>query len=117
MSWPRIILDRIAMSAVFNAVVLVGFTLWPQEYSVMFPKEIKDAAAPYVNKAEARKMKQFLYGLYVLLLLFVVQLADRTSSIAKGVFHVFLFAKALLNHSPSEWFSVYNKAASTFNRS
>ena len=54
MSWPRIILDGIAMSAVFNAVVLVGFTLWPQEYSVMFPKKIKDAAAPYVNKAEAR---------------------------------------------------------------
>ena len=32
-----------------NAVVLVGFILWPQEYSVMFPKEIKKAAAHYVN--------------------------------------------------------------------
>ena len=70
MNWPRIILDGIAMSAVFNAVVLVGFTLWPQEYSVMFPKEIKDAAAPYVNKAEARKMKLFLYGLYLALFLY-----------------------------------------------
>ena len=63
MNWPRIILDGIAMSAVFNAIVLVGFTLWPQEYSVMFPKEIKDAAAPYVNKKDVRKMKLFLYGL------------------------------------------------------
>ena len=47
MNWPRIILDGIAMSAVFNAAVLLGFTLWPQEYSVMFPKEIQKAAAPY----------------------------------------------------------------------
>ena len=64
MNWPRIILDGIVMSALFNAVVLVGFTHWPQEYSVMFPKEIKEAAAPFVNRTEARKMKLFLYGLY-----------------------------------------------------
>ena len=70
MNWPRIILDGIAMSAVFNAVVLVGFTLWPQEYSVMFPKEIKEAAAPYVNQKEVRKMKLFLYGLYLALFLY-----------------------------------------------
>ena len=62
MNWPRIILDGIAMSLLFNAVVLVGFTLWPQEYSVMFPKEIKEAAAPYVNKTAVRKMKLFLYS-------------------------------------------------------
>ena len=55
-------MDGIAMSALFNAVVLVGFTLWPQEYSVMFPKEIKNAAAPYVNKKETRKMKLWLPG-------------------------------------------------------
>ena len=45
MNWPRIILDGISMSLLFNAVVLIGFTIWPQEYSVMFPKEIKEAAA------------------------------------------------------------------------
>jgi hypothetical protein len=67
MNWSRTILDGIAMSALFNAVVLVGFTLWPQEYSVMFPKEIKEAAAPYVNKTAVRKMKLFLYGLYLFL--------------------------------------------------
>lgn len=67
MNWSRTILDGIAMSALFNAVVLVGFALWPQEYSVMFPKEIKEAAAPYVNKTAVRKMKLFLYGLYLFL--------------------------------------------------
>lgn len=70
MNWPRIILDAISMSALFNAVVLVGFNLWPQEYSVMFPKEIKIAAAPYVNKKDERKMKLFLYGLYLILFLY-----------------------------------------------
>ena len=69
-NWPRIILDGIAMSAMFNAAVLLGFTLWPQEYSVMFPKEIKEAAAPYVNKKDVRKMKLFLYGLYLALFLY-----------------------------------------------
>ena len=70
MNWPRIILDGIVMSALFNAVVLVGFVLWPQEYSVMFPKEIKEAAAPYVNSNDVRKMKLFLYGLYLLMFLY-----------------------------------------------
>lgn len=36
----------------------------------MFPKEIKEAAAPYVNKTKARKMKLFLYGLYFALFLY-----------------------------------------------
>lgn len=70
MNWPRIILDGVTMSALFNAVVLVGFNLWSQEYSVMFPKEIKEAAAPYVNKKDVRKMKLFLYGLYFALFLY-----------------------------------------------
>lgn len=70
MNWPRIILDGIAMSLLFNAVVLVGFHLWPQEYSVMFPKEIKEAAAPYVNQKDVKKMKLFLYGLYFVLFLY-----------------------------------------------
>lgn len=40
MNWPRIILDGISMSLLFNAVVGLGFLLVPQAYSVMFPKEI-----------------------------------------------------------------------------
>ena len=70
MNWPRIILDGISMSLLFNAVVLVGFERWPQEYSVMFPKEIKKAAAPYVKQKDVRKMKLFLYGLYLVLFLY-----------------------------------------------
>ena len=70
MNWPRIILDGIAMSLLFNAVVGVGFSLWPQEYSVMFPKEIKEAAAPYVNQKDVRKMKLFLYSLYLFMFIY-----------------------------------------------
>ena len=70
MNWPRIVLDGIAMSALFNAVVGVGFFLWPQEYSVMFPKEIKEAAAPYVKGPDVRKMKLFLYSLYLIIFIY-----------------------------------------------
>ena len=58
------------MSALFNAVVVLGFTLWPQEYSVMFPKEIKEAASPYVNGTNVKKMKLFLFGLYFAMFLY-----------------------------------------------
>ena len=50
MNWPRIILDGLSMSLVFNAVAGLGFLLWPQAYSTMFPKEIRQAAAPFVEK-------------------------------------------------------------------
>ena len=43
-------------------------------------------------------------------LCFFVQLPDRTSILAKGVFLVLMIGKSLLlNHSPSEWFSLYKK--------
>lgn len=45
MNWPRTILDGVAMALLFNAVVGVGFLLYPQAYTTMFPKEIKEAAA------------------------------------------------------------------------
>ena len=67
MNWPRIIVDGLAMSLLFNAVVGVGFLLWPQAYSTMFPKEIKDAAAPYVDRCDVRKMYLLLYPLYLLI--------------------------------------------------
>ena len=50
MNWPRIILDGISMLLLFNAVVGLGFLLVPQAYSTMFPKKIKEAAAPYVDQ-------------------------------------------------------------------
>jgi hypothetical protein len=70
MNWPRIILDGTAMALLFNAVVGLGFLLFPQAYSTMFPKEIKQAAAPYVQKADVRKMKLILYPLYLLLFIY-----------------------------------------------
>ena len=70
MNWPRIILDGVSMSLLFNAVVGVGFLLWPQAYSTMFPKEIKQAASPYVDKGEVRKMKLLLYPLYLVLFVY-----------------------------------------------
>ena len=43
-----------------------------------------------------------------------VQLADRTFILSKGSFSVYIIAiRLLLNHSPSEWFSSYKKAAGT----
>ena len=70
MNWPRIILDGVSMSLLFNAVVCAGFLLVPQAYSTMFPKEIKLAAAPYVEKKDVRTMKLILYPLYLLLFIF-----------------------------------------------
>ena len=61
MNWPRTILDGIAMALLFNAVVGVGFLIYPQAYSTMFPKEIKEASAPFVDKKDVRKMKLILY--------------------------------------------------------
>ena len=41
---------------------------------------------------------------------FFVQLADRTLILKQKEFFVFIIAiRLLLNHSPSEWFSVYKK--------
>ena len=62
MNWPRIILDGLSMSLLFNAVVGLGFLLGPQAYSTMFPKEIKEAAAPYVERRDwdLKYMKKFV---------------------------------------------------------
>ena len=70
MNWPRIILDGLSMSLLFNAVACLGFLLVPQAYSTMFPKEIKEAAAPYVDKKDVRTMKLILYPLYLVLLVY-----------------------------------------------
>ncbi len=70
MNWPRIILDGISMSLLFNAVVGLGFLLVPQAYSTMFPKEIRKAAAPYVDKKDVRTMKLIIYPLYLLMFVY-----------------------------------------------
>lgn len=70
MNWPRIILDGLAMSLLFNAVAGLGFLLVPQAYSTMFPKEIRQAAAPFVEKKDVRTMKLILYPLYLVLFVY-----------------------------------------------
>ena len=70
MNWPRIILDGVSMSLLFNAVVGLGFLLVPQAYSTMFPKEIKEAAAPYVDQKDIRTMKLIIYPLYLLMFVY-----------------------------------------------
>ncbi len=80
MNWPRIILDGLSMSLLFNSVVGVGFLLFPQAYSTMFPKEIKEAAAPFVDRTEVRKMKLILYPLYLLLFLYRLPCVRRLRS-------------------------------------
>lgn len=67
MNWPRTIMDGIVMALLFNAVVGVGFLLYPQAYSTMFPKEIKEAAAPFVDPKQVKKMKLIIYPLYLLM--------------------------------------------------
>ena len=67
MNWPRLILDGLTGSMLFNAVAIMGFLLVPQAYSTMFPKEIKKAAAPYVDRKDVRTMNLILYPLYLIL--------------------------------------------------
>ena len=58
------------MALLFNAVVGVGFLIYPQAYTTMFPKEIKEAAAPFVDKKDVSKMKLIIYPLYPLLFVY-----------------------------------------------
>ena len=70
MNFPRIILDGISMSLLFNAVVGLGFLLVPQAYSTMFPKEIKAAATTYVKKRDIKIMHLIIYPLYLVLFIY-----------------------------------------------
>ena len=58
------------MSLLFNALAGLGFLLVPQAYSTMFPKEIRQAAAPFVEKKDVRTMKLILYPLYLVLVVY-----------------------------------------------
>lgn len=70
MNWARIVLDGISMSLLFNTVAVLGFLLVPQAYSTMFPKEIKEAAAPYVDRKDVRTMHYILLPLYLVLFVY-----------------------------------------------
>ena len=70
MNWPRLILDGLVGSLLFNAVAILGFLLVPQAYSTMFPKEIKKAAAPYVDRKDVRAVSLIIYPLYLVLFIY-----------------------------------------------
>lgn len=80
MNWTRVILDGIALCIVFNAVAALFAFLLPQAYSTMFPKEIKEAAAPYVVKKDLTKMYWIHGSLFVFLLVYMV-----CSTLSSGV--------------------------------
>lgn len=64
MDWQRIVLDGIAMSLVFNAVVSTFWFIMPHAYSRMLPKEIKQAVPP-CTKDELLHLALVLYPLYI----------------------------------------------------
>lgn len=72
MNLMRTILDGTLMCVIFNAVVGLFWFIVPQAYSVMFPAEIKKAAAPYVKKKDLRIMNLVIYPLYILMIAYMV---------------------------------------------
>ena len=60
MDGPRIVLDGLSMSLLFNAVAGLGILLFPQAYGAMIPREIREGAAPYVDPKDVRSMKRIL---------------------------------------------------------
>ncbi len=71
MNISRTILDGIVMCVVFNAVVGMFFFVFPQAYSTMFPRGMKQAAKPYVRKDEVIKLYSILSLLYLLMFLYM----------------------------------------------
>ncbi len=71
MNISRTILDGIVMCVVFNAVVGMFFFVFPQAYSTMFPRGMKQAAKPYIRKDEVIKLYIILILLYLLMFLYM----------------------------------------------
>ena len=71
MNISRTILDGIVMCVVFNAVLGMFFFVFPQAYSTMFPRGMKQAAKPYVRKDEVIKLYIILILLYLLMFLYM----------------------------------------------
>lgn len=71
MNISRTILDGIVMCVVFNAVVGMFFFVFPQAYSTMFPRGMKQAAKRYVRKDEVIKLYIILILLYLLMFLYM----------------------------------------------
>ena len=71
MNLTRTILDGIVMCVIFNAVVGMFFFVFPQAYSRMFPKGIKEAAAPFVRKKNVTLLRFILIAVYLLMFLYM----------------------------------------------
>ena len=71
MNWSRTILDGIVMCVIFNGLVGLFFYVFSQAYSRMFPKGIKQAAAPYVNMKDVKVLFCILTVIYLLMFLYM----------------------------------------------
>ena len=71
MNWSRTILDGIVMCVIFNGLVGLFFYVFPQAYSRMFPKGIKQAAASYINMKDVKVLRCVLIAIYLLMFLYM----------------------------------------------
>lgn len=71
MDWGRTLLDGFVLGGLFLAAVTVIWLLHPHAFYRMFPKELKEAAAPY-SKEELVACAVPLYSLYLLMFAYLV---------------------------------------------
>lgn len=87
MNLARTILDGTVMCVVFNAVVGLFFFVMPQAYTVMFPKALKKAASPYLDRRQVRHMYIILLILY--LAMFVYMAVSARAAGVTGFWNLF----------------------------
>ena len=71
MNWFRIILDGVAMSAVFKSYVAVFWLLKPHSFITMFPKDLQKRVRP-VTKEERRHTILMYATLYPAILIWMI---------------------------------------------
>ncbi|MBQ7959525.1 MAG: hypothetical protein IJ330_07470, partial [Oscillospiraceae bacterium] len=71
MNWIRVILDGIAMSAVFNFGVAVFWLCRPSSFTGMFAKELKEIVPP-MNKDDKKHLTVMYLTVYLPVLLYGV---------------------------------------------
>lgn len=71
MVWPRIILDGIVLSVLFNVIVALLWLSVPNACSRMMPREIR-TAAPKRDTREVRILVSVLYPLYFLIFIYMI---------------------------------------------
>lgn len=71
MNWFRILLDGIALSAVFNITIALGWVILPTAYTGMYPRAIQ-CIAPKMTKADRCYEANMLLILYPALLVWMI---------------------------------------------